>query len=422
MGGAIALIDCNNFYVSCERVFDASLRGRPVVVLSNNDGCVVSRSEEAKALGVGMGAPLFKVRDLVDRHDIKIRSSNYALYADMSQRVMAALQEFTPEVEVYSIDEAFVGLDGRLRDLGELGREIRGKVGRWTGVPVSIGIAKTKTLAKLTNRLAKHSEKCGGVLDLACSPYLDEALARTPVEKVWGVGPAHARRLKANGITDALKLREVDTRWARKVMTLAGARVVLELRGVSCLPLEVAPPPRKSVACTRSFGAATESLAELKEAVASYVTRAAEKLRRARMAASVVTVFVQTDRYAPGPQYFNAGTHELAYPTDATQELQRYALDALARIFRDGYSYRKAGVLLHGLSPAGQLSLRLFDEERWERFRDVMTAVDAINRRWGEGTVRFAAAQPGKRARWHTKTECRSPRYTTRLEEVLTVT
>lgn len=420
MGGAIALIDCNNFYVSCERVFDPTLRGRPVVVLSNNDGCVVARSEEAKALGVRMGVPLFKVRELVKAHDIKVFSSNYALYADMSQRVMAALHEFTPEVEVYSIDEAFVGLDGGLQDLRELGHEIRRKVGRWTGVPVSVGIAGTKTLAKLSNRIAKQSEKCGGVLDLTCSPYLDEALARTPVAEVWGIGPAYSKLLKGEGVTSALQLREVDTRWARAAMTVAGLRVVLELRGVSCLPLEVAPPPKKSVTCSRSFGAATDSLSELREAVALYAARAAEKLRRARMAASVVTVFVQTDRYSKGPQYFNAGTHELAYPTDATQELQRYALDALGRIFREGYSYRKAGVMLNGLSPARQLSLRMFDEEKWERFRDVMTAVDAINRRWGEDTVRLGAVNP--KAHWRTKFQKRSPRYTTQLEDVLKIT
>ena len=325
----------------------------------------------------------------------------------------------TPEVEVYSIDEAFVGLDCRLQDLGELGHEIRRKVRRWTGVPVSVGLARTKTLAKLANRIAKQSEKCGGVLDLNESPYLDEALARTPVAEVWGIGPAYAKLLKGRGVTNALHLREVDTRWARKAMTVAGARVVMELRGVCCLPLEVAPSPKKSVTCSRSFGAATESLSDLKEAVAVYVTRAAERLRKAEMAASVVTVFVQTDRFSQGPQYFNAGTHELAYPTDATQELQRYALDALERIFREGYSYRKAGVMLNGLSPAGQLSLRMYDEEKWGRFRDVMTAVDAINRRWGRDTVRLGAAKP--KGRWRAKFEKRSPSYTTRLKDVLRV-
>lgn len=423
MSQAYALVDCNNFYVSCERIFDAGLTRRPVVVLSNNDGCVVARSPEAKTLGITMGVPLFKIRHLVEAHDIKVYSSNYALYGDMSQRVMGVLQSFTPDVEIYSIDEAFMLLGGCLygtpRVVGELGREIRERVRHDTGVPVTIGIAETKTLAKLANHLAKTSKKAGGVLDLTDSPYKDVALRRTPVEEIWGVGPAYSKLLKQKGILSALQLRDVDVRWARQAMTVVGARVVMELRGVSCLPLESCPPSKKSLTCSRTFGQSTPSLSDLREAMAYYATRVAEKLRRGRLAAGVVTVFVHTDRHADGPQYFNAGTHTLAYPTDSTQEIMRCALDALERIFREGFNYRKAGVMLNSLSPADQLTLRMFGDERAERFRQVMVAVDQINRRWGRDTVRFATANP--EGNWRTKVEKRSPRYTTRLDEVLTI-
>ncbi len=423
MGQAFALVDCNNFYVSCERVFDAGLRGRPVVVLSNNDGCVVARSPEAKALGIGMGTPLFKIRHLVEANGVRVYSSNYALYADMSQRVMGVLQSFTPDVEIYSIDESFMLLggcrSGTPRMLGELGREIRERVRRDTGVPVTIGIAETKTLAKLANHLAKNSRKAGGVLDLTGSPYRELALRRTPVEEVWGIGPAYSKLLKQKGILSALQLRDADTRWARAAMTVVGVRVVMELRGVSCLPLESCPPSKKSLTCSRTFGKSTPALSDLREAVAAYATRVAEKLRRGRLAAGVVTVFVHTDRFAEGPQYYNAGTHTLAYPTDSTQEIVRCALDALERIFREGFNYRKVSVMLHSLSPADQLTLRMFGDERAERFRQVMVAVDQINRRWGRNTVRFATANP--EGNWRTKVEKRSPRYTTRLPEVLII-
>ncbi|HZH32964.1 MAG TPA: Y-family DNA polymerase [Pyrinomonadaceae bacterium] len=423
MTEAFALVDCNNFYVSCERVFDAGLAGKPVVVLSNNDGCVVARSPEAKALGIGMGVPLFKIRHLVEAHGVKVYSSNYALYGDMSQRVMGVLQSFTPDVEIYSIDEAFMQLAVRPHGDSPVprapGREIRERVRHDTGVPVTVGIAETKTLAKLANHLAKNSKKAGGVLDLTDSPYREVALERTPVEEVWGIGTAYAKLLRQKGIRTALQLRDVDVAWARRAMTVVGARVVLELRGVSCLPLESCPPSKKSLTCSRTFGRSTSSLPDLREAVACYATRVAEKLRRARLAAGVVTVFVHTDRFSQGAQYFNAGTHTLAYPTDSTHEIMRCALDALERIFRAGFDYRKAGVMLNSLSPADQLTLRMFGDERAERFRQVLLTVDQLNRKWGRDTVRFATANPV--GNWRTKIERRSPRYTTRLGEVLTI-
>jgi DNA polymerase V len=416
---AISLIDCNNFYVSCERVFQPRLRRRPVVVLSNNDGCVIACSNEAKALGLKMGTPLFKVQDLVEDHNVAVYSSNYALYGDMSHRVMEALQEFTPDVEVYSIDEAFMGLDDEDQPFHARGVNIREKVLKWTGIPVSVGIAQTKTLAKVANHLSKKNPEHQGVLDLTPLDMQDEALERTPVNEVWGVGPAYSKMLKAAGITTARQLRDADRRWIRKRMTIVGARIVEELRGIRCLPLEQCPQQKKSITCSRSFGLPVESLYELREAVAVYMSRAAERLRRGKLAAGVVTVFVNTNRFSTEPQYGNSATYELAYSTDSTKELLDWALKGLEQIYRPGYRYKKAGVMLNGLVSADQLSRRFFGDASFERSRCVMKAVDEINRRHGHDTVRFGVAQP--KGRWQTKALKRSQCYTTRLKDVLCI-
>ena len=417
---AIGLIDCNNFYVSCERVFQPRLRKRPVVVLSNNDGCVIARSNEAKALGLKMGTPLFKAQHLVEEYDVAVYSSNYILYGDMSHRVMEALQEFTPEVEVYSIDEAFMGLDDKDdQPFHSCGVNIREKVLQWTGIPVSVGIAQTKTLAKVANNLAKKDAKLQGVFDLTPIDVQTEALEQTSVGEVWGVGPAYSKLLKAAGITTARKLRDADRRWIRQRMTVVGARIVEELRGISCLPLEQCPQQKKSITCSRSFGLPVESLEELREAVAVYMSRAAERLRRGKLAAGVVTVFINTNRFSTEPQYGNSITSELAYSTDSTKELLEWALKGLAQIYRSGYRYKKAGVMLNHLVPADQLSMRFFDDAAFERSRSVLKAVDEINRRHGRDTVRFGIAQP--KGRWQTKSLRRSQNYTTNLREVLCI-
>lgn len=420
MAQAIAIADANNFYVSCERVFDPKLLGRATVVLSNNDGCVISRSQEAKALGIGMGVPLFKVRRIVEEHDVAVFSSNYALYGDLSLRLADAFHEFTPDVEVYSIDEAFLALDARPgQSFREQGLEIRSKVYKWTGIPCSLGISRTKTLAKVAQHYTKRHPEARGVLDLTDSSDQTAVLEETPVGDVWGVGPAYAKLLKGQGIETARQLRDADRRWVRQRMTVVGARVVEELRGVSCLPLEVCPQGRRSVTCSRSFGERVESLAELREAVAVYMTKAAERLRRSRLAAGVVTVFINTSRFDSGPRYSNSATCELAYATDATDELLSWALKGLGQIYRPGYRYSKAGVMLNRLEPAQALSMRLFGDERFERSRRVMRAVDEINAQHGRDTVRFGAA-PSK-GRWETKFMRRSRCYTTRLDEVLRV-
>ncbi|MBC7931474.1 MAG: Y-family DNA polymerase [Rubrivivax sp.] len=420
MRTAIAFVDANEFYVSCERVFDAKLRGRPVVVLSNNDGCIISRSGEAKALGITMGAPLFKVRQVVEENDVAVFSSNYQLYGDLSLRLADALHEFTPDVEAYSIDEAFLGLEARPdQSFREYGLEIKAKVYKWTGVPCSLGISQTKTLAKVAQRFTKKHPEAQGVLDLTDPSEQSGVLEQTPVGDVWGVGPAYAKMLKGAGITTALKLRDADRRWIRQRMTVVGARVVEELRGVNCLPLERCPQARKSVTCSRSFGVLVESIEELREAVALYMTKAAERLRRSKLAAGVVTVFVTTSRFGEGPQYSNSVTFELAYSTDSTDELLRWVLKGLGQIYRAGFRYKKAGVMLNKLSPADNLTMRLYGDERFERARRVMKAVDEINARYGRDTVRFGALRP--RGRWEAKFLRRSRHYTTSLAEVLRV-
>jgi DNA polymerase V len=417
---AIAIVDANEFYVSCERVFDAKLRGRPVVVLSNNDGCVISRSRDAKALGIGMGVPLFKVRHVVEENDVAVFSSNYQLYGDLSLRLADVFQEFTPDVEIYSIDEAFLGLEARPgQSFRGYGLEIKAKVYKWTGVPCSLGISGTKTLAKVAQRFTKKHADAQGVLDLTDPADQTAVLEETPVEDVWGVGPAYSKLLKRAGIDTARKLRDADRRWVRQRMMVVGARVVEELRGVNCLPLERCPQGRKSVTCSRSFGVLVESVEELREAVAVYMTKAAERLRRSGLAAGVVTVFINTSRFSADPQYSNSVTFELAYSTDSTEELLGWALKGLEHIYRAGYRYKKAGVMLNRLTPAEQLPIRLFGDERFEKSRRVMKAVDEINRRHGQNTIRFGAARTG--GRWETKFVRRSRRYTTCLNEVLRI-
>ncbi|HMX27730.1 MAG TPA: Y-family DNA polymerase, partial [Blastocatellia bacterium] len=296
MPSAVAIVDCNNFYASCERVFDARLIDRPVVVLSNNDGNIVARSNEVKALGIENGAPLFQSLPLLEAHDAAILSSNYALYGDMSHRVMTVLGDFTDEMEAYSIDEAFLRLHINPREsFAELGREIRRRVLKHTGIPVSVGIAETKTLAKIANHHAKRSAKTNGVLDLVRSPYQELALSRVPVASVWGVGSRYAQMLELNGIKSALDLRNAPEGWVRDKMTVVGLRLVQELRGVPCLPLEITPPAKKLLTVSRSFGGATDSSEELRAAIVFYVSRVAEKLRRQKLAAGSITVFIETD-------------------------------------------------------------------------------------------------------------------------------
>jgi DNA polymerase V len=415
-----ALIDCNNFYVSCERVFQPALSGRPVVVLSNNDGCVIARSEEAKALGIPMGLPAFQLADRLQEQPIDVFSSNYALYGDMSARVMTTLAQWTPDVEVYSIDEAFLHLSALpSAALMTYGQTMRTTIQQWTGIPVSIGIGPTKTLAKLANRLAKRSSEAQGVVTLTSPPEVEATLSQARIEDIWGIGPGYTRRLKAHDIRTALQLRNVHDRWVRQQLGIVGLRIVWELRGISCLPLELCPPPKQSLMVSCSFGRPITALVEIREAVATYMTRAAEKLRKAQRAASVLTVFLTTNRFTDEPQYSNSVTIALPVATQDTAELIRYALRGIEQLFREGYRYQKAGVIVTSLVPAHQVQTHLFDQHDRKRSQRLMAALDAINTQWGYGTIRYAAV--GLRPQWITRCGHRSPRYTTRWEELVVV-
>lgn len=420
MGNYFALVDCDNFYVSCERIFNPKLARRAVVILSNNDGCVISRSAEAKALGIGMGAPLFRVRGLVESNGVEVFSSNYALYADMSRRVMETLSTLASEVEVYSIDEAFVGLRGDGEgDLREMGSAMRERLRKWTGVPVSVGIAPTKTLAKVAARVAKRKLEAGGVFCLEGEEATREVLAATAVDEVWGIGPSRARLLRSVGVETALDLSRMDERRARRSLSVVGARIVRELRGDSCLPLESCPRPRRSITASRSFGRAVETRDEMCEAAAFFVSKAAERLRREKMAARVLVVFMMTNRFEPETFHESSAVVNLPVPTDLTPELIGYAREAVCRAFGEGQSYRKAGVMLLDLVSARPAQGGLFDARDRERAGRVMQTVDRINALMGPGTLRFARAGSG--GAWQPRAERRSPRYTTCWRELLTL-
>lgn len=420
---AIVMADCNNFYVSCERMFNPALVNRPVVVLSNNDGCAIARSNEAKALGIKMGAPYFEWRGLAKAKGVKVLSSNYELYGDLSARVLDSLSDFSPEIEAYSIDEAFLQLDtSRGRSFSEIGREIRERVFRHTGIPISVGIAPTKTLAKVANHFAKRSEKAAGVLDLTPKKYQEVALGRLPVCEVWGVGRRYTAMLNAAGITTALELRQANDEWIRKRMSIVGVRTVHELRGKPCLPIETVPPAKKMVTCSRTFGAATSSFQEVRAAVAFFVSRAAGKLRRQKLAAGNITVFLSTDRFrADDPQYSNSATLNVAPKSDCTMELTALAIKALetkplVRFFRESFAIRKAGVTLAALDPVDTLTRRLWDDAQYEHRRQLMAAMDRINQRFGHDAVRCGLYL--SEGTWRTRAEMLSPAYTTRWEDV----
>ena len=420
VGGPIALADCNNFYVSCERVFQPKLRGQPVVVLSNNDGCVIARSNEAKALGIAMGAPWHLHRKLFEAAGVIVRSSNYTLYGDMSSRVMQVLSTFTPDLEIYSIDEAFLGLGGFGARLESHARTLRTAVLQWTGIPVSVGIAPTKTLAKLANHAAKKDRKHGGVVLLLDEAAQDDALSKIELTDLWGVADRLAARLKTIGINTPLDLKRGDSRLIRERLGVVTMRLALELRGVRCLDLERDIPDRKSIMASRSFGRPVTALAELREAVASYTARAAEKLRRQNLATASLMVFIETNRFkAEDAQHYAARPVRLPVATSDSARLIGAALAGLAAIWRDGYRYKKAGVVLLDLHPAASVQEGLFDKKDDARRVMLMRSVDRLNIRFGRDTVSFAAA--GRRRPWQLRREFVSPCYTTAWDGLLRV-
>ncbi|MHC4083629.1 MAG: Y-family DNA polymerase [Planctomycetota bacterium] len=409
-----ALVDCNNFYASCERAFNPKLEGRPIVVLSNNDGCIVARSNEAKALGIGMGVPAFEAEKVIEENNVEVFSSNYALYADMSSRVMKTLSTFTPDMEVYSIDEAFLNLAGFNCSLTDYGRKICRTVKRWTGIPVTVGIGRTKTLAKIANRIAKHSGRGDGVQDLTDIASLDEILTAIPVEKIWTVGIKTTIKLKRAGIETALHLQRADINWIRQKFGVVGVRTVYELRGMSCYPLEQNPPVKKSIAVSRSFGRPVESIEGLKEAVATYCSRGGEKLRQHGLAAGLMTVYVTTSRFIKN-RYFNSHTIEFPVATSDTKELIGGALLCIDRLYRRGFLFKKAGIVLSGLVPENRIQGNLFDSVDRAKSRRLMQVIDAVNSRLN-CPLRWVAE--GLNQPWKVKFNRRSYRYTTRWDEL----
>lgn len=416
-----ALVDCNNFYASCERVFNPKLKSVPVVVLSNNDGCVIARSDEAKALGVKMGEPEFALRDILQQHHIQVFSSNYTLYGDMSARVMDTLREFAPRLEVYSIDEAFMDLSGiGPKQLGRLAKKIRATVGQATGIPVSIGIAPTKTLAKMANRYAKKTNKEVGVHCATTTDDIRQILLATAIDDVWGIGRQHSARLKKMGVNMAADLLRVPEDWMRSNMSVVGQRLLNELKGISCIPLEEAVPAKQNICTSRSFGKLLTDLAHIKEAVASHAAKCAAKLRRENTCAGAVHVFVETNRFREqDAQYTGALTIPLSVATNNTQEIMFYAIAALNRIYRPGYNYKKAGVIVMNIVPEAEVQQGLFDQRDRTGEKTITAAVDGINRSWGRDLVKYAVQGTGEQ--WKLRREHLSECYTTRLDQVKTV-
>ncbi len=412
-----ALVDCNNFYVSCERLFRPELQNRPVVVLSNNDGCIIARSNEAKALGFAMGSPYFKNLALLRRHKVSVFSSNYALYGDLSSRVMSLLLHQENEVEIYSIDEAFLALPASPNwDVTAYARDLCKKIKQWVGIPVSIGLAPTKTLAKIASTIAKKQPAQQGVCRLHDQQKIDNTLAQTPASAIWGIGRRSTKKLQQHGIHTALQLKEADQDWIRKTLTITGLRTVIELGGMPCLDMEKAPPPRKSIVSSRSFRRPITTHQHLKEAIATYTAIAAVKLRHQKLRCGAIHVFLTTNRFQKEKGFYaNSQTITLASPSGDTPRLTHYALQGLQAIFKKGYRYSKAGIMLLNLSKEGHRQLHLFRGEKKER-RELMVAMDKINQQWGRHTLQVAAS--GLNKSWSMSQEYKSPAYTTNWQEL----
>ncbi len=412
-----ALVDCNNFYVSCERLFDPRLEGRPVIVLSNNDGCAVSRSAEAKALGIKMGVPLFKIKDLVNAKQVIVRSSNYALYGDISARVDSVLSQFSPRIENYSIDESFLDLSDLpcASDPAALGAAMRATVLQWTGIPTCVGIGPTKTLAKLANHIAKVNPVMKGVCHLK-PDGLDAMLAAVNVKEVWGIGGSYLARLNAIGVQTALDLKRLDPVRARDLLTVVGQRTVQELNGIACSDLELLPKPKQATAVTRSFGKPVTDRQAMEEAVSFYAARAGEKLRAAQQDCGYLSVFIRTNVFNKDPKYSASRSIRLPVPSNDSRMLVHYALHGLASVWREGYRYAKAGVILNELVPAGTGQGNLFQSAPLGKSSAMMQVMDQLNKRMGRGTVYQAAS--GIKRDWALRADYRSPRYTSRWTDL----
>lgn len=414
----IALADCNNFYASCERVFRPELCNKPVLVLSNNDGCVIARSNEAKALGIKMGVPAFKIKDIIHNNNVNVFSSNFTLYGDMSNRVMSIYADECNAIEIYSIDEAFINMSG-IANLEEKAVSIRNKVKTWTGIPVSIGVSKTKTLAKIANHIAKKYKK-NGVFLLDGDALTKRALKFFPVEDIWGIGRQLSRFLHQRNIKSAWQLANCNDKWIRRHLTITGLKLVKELRGEICHPVGVAHPPKKNICTSRSFGIEVSNIDSLKESISFFAANCARKLRNQNTVCKKVSVFIKTNSFKPNTkQYQGYQVLELPTSTSDTIEISNLALRGLKNIYRSGHVYKKAGVIVHDIGKIDQIQLNMFDRVDRSKRGNLMTSYDAINSRMGRDTVRLAVQ--GFDRKWKMKQERLSPCYTTRMTELLEV-
>ncbi len=415
-----ALVDCNNFYASCERVFRPDLNGKPIVVLSNNDGCVIARSNEAKAVGIPMGAPAFEYEKQFAEHQVQVFSANFPLYGDMSQRVMTILEEYSPDIEIYSIDEAFLKLNGFDHyNLQEYGESMRKKVTKWTGIPISVGIAPTKALSKLANRIAKkYAQKTKGTYIIDTEEKRLKALKWLSIEDVWGIGRQHSKRLKALNVHTAYEFTQLEDEWVRKYLSIVGLRLKKDLEGIPTLDLEEAQP-KKNIATTRSFETNYTEFEQLKERVTAFAVSCGEKLRKQNSCCNSLMVFIHTNGHRKDlPQYNRNIIIQLPFPTNSSIELAKFATQALKQIFKPGFHYKKAGVIVQDFTPVNNLQLNLFNNSD-ERHIALMKAIDTINHTYGQHKIRLAA-QDNKRV-WKMKQEKLSPRYTTKLSDIITI-
>ena len=415
-----ALIDCNNFYASCERVFSPSLNGKPVVVLSNNDGCVIARSNEAKAAGIPMGAPAFQYQRLFDEKKIHVFSANFALYGDMSSRVMSLLSDYSPDMEIYSIDEAFLKFTGYERfDFPEIGKNMRQEVLQGTGIPISVGFAPSKALAKVANKIAKKfPEQTGGVYFINTEEARIKALKWLPVEDVWGIGRRHAKRLHAIGVKRAHEFSQLPEAWIKKNMSVTGLRLQKELNGISILELEEIKS-KKHIATTRSFEENYTKLCDLKERVSTFAVCCAEKLRRQQSHCNALMVFVNTNSFrADLPQYSKNCVIQLPYATNSSIDLVHYAVKGLELIFKEGYHYKKAGVIVMNITPEKSFQANLFQQPH-PKHQQLMDVIDKINHINGSQKIKLACQDLGRT--WKMRQEKLSKRYTTQLDEIITI-
>jgi len=410
-----ALVDCNNFYVSCERVFNPRLEGLPVIILSSNDGCAIARSNEAKEFGVKMAQPLYQFTDILKKHGIQVLSGNFYLYTDMSNRVMQVLADMAPVAQQYSVDECFLDLTGITDDLDEFGQTVCAKVKQWTGIPVGVGIAETKTLAKVANRIAKTSEKSRGVVNLVGSQWRSKALEMTEVGDVWGIGKQFAKKLNRNGVNTPLDLTNQPDGWIRKEMGVGGLKTVRELRNEDCIGFESIPKPKQTTLVSRSFGKTITELDDLINAVSVFATTAALDIRKANLVSSAISVFIETNRFSCGPQYAPSQAVELSPATNNTKHIVRAAIQGVKEVYREGFKFKKAGVMLLDLVDVDHAPQSLFDQQN-PKDDKLIEAFDQINRQQGPGAINFGTA--GQASGWHSASAHKSPRYTTEWDAI----